>query len=96
MILKLKINSNSLNLDFNLIKYYQTSKEDYKSLFITVKAELSSLIFNLKKENCLINYLVGSIDHDNFVEFEGGILANPVRVHDTETGTTTTNTLLIK
>jgi len=38
--------------------------------------------------------LVGSIDHDNFVEFKGGILANPVRVHDTETGTTTANTLL--
>ena len=37
--------------------------------------------------------LVGGIDHDDFVEFEGGILSNPVRVEDSEVRALAANSL---
>ena len=38
--------------------------------------------------------LVGRINHDNFEEFETGVLTNPVGVEDTEVGALAGNTLL--
>lgn len=42
-----------------------------------------------------MHYLVGSVDEDNFVEFKSGILADPVRIEDTKSTTSTTDTFLL-
>ena len=37
---------------------------------------------------------MGNVDHDDFVELKSRVLSNPVGVQDSETGTTTSNSLL--